>query len=135
MIVADSNLIAYLLIPGNKNALADEIFLQDPEWAVPLICRSEIRNVLTLYMRHEAMTLAQAQTTMEKAEGIWRDREFSVPSNDVLTLTSIHKISACDAEFVVLAQELGIRLITFDKEVKKLFPAVTIDPKDFVGRK
>jgi hypothetical protein len=46
MIVADSSLIAYLLIPGDKSELADEVLLKDADWAVPLICRSEIRNIL-----------------------------------------------------------------------------------------
>jgi hypothetical protein len=68
MIVADSNLIAYLLIPGDKSTLADSVFLKDADWAVPSICRSEVRNILTLYMRHEGMSLSQSRMTMEKAE-------------------------------------------------------------------
>ena len=48
MIVADSNLIAYLLIPGDHSSLAEKVFLKDPDWAIPLLCRSEIRNILTL---------------------------------------------------------------------------------------
>ena len=88
MIVADSNLIAYLLIPGDNSALADAIFRKDPEWAVPMICRSEVRNILTLYMRRQAMSLLQAKATMERAESLWRNREFAVPSDDVLDLTS-----------------------------------------------
>ncbi|HMP74610.1 MAG TPA: type II toxin-antitoxin system VapC family toxin [Kiritimatiellia bacterium] len=132
MIVADSNLIAYLLIPGDKSVIADEIFLKDPDWAVPLICRSEIRNILTLYMRHEKMTLVQAQATMEKAERLWREHEYSVPSNDVLALTHKHNVTAYDGEFVVLAQELGVPLITFDKAVKRLFPKIAIEPKEYL---
>jgi predicted nucleic acid-binding protein len=132
MIVADSNLIAYLLIPGDKSAMADEVFLKDPDWAVPLICRSEIRNILTLYMRHEKMSLNQAQATMEKAERLWREHEYSVPSNDVLELTHKHNVTAYDGEFVVLAQELGVTLVTFDKAVKKLFPRIAIAPADYL---
>ena len=134
MIVADSNLIAYLLIPGDKSVIADEIFLKDPDWAVPLICRSEIRNILTLYMRHENMTLIQAQATMEKAERLWREHEYSVPSNDVLALTHKHSVTAYDGEFVVLAQELGVPLITFDKAVKRLFPKIAIEPTEYLKR-
>ena len=134
MIVADSNLIAYLLIPGDKSVIADEIFLKDPDWAVPLICRSEIRNILTLYMRHENMTLIQAQATMEKAERLWREHEYSVPSNDVLALTHNHNVTAYDGEFVVLAQELGVPLITFDKAVKRLFPKIAIEPTEYLKR-
>jgi hypothetical protein len=67
MIVADSNLIAYLLIPGGKSLLADEVFVKDSEWAIPLIYRSEMRNILAIYMRHEGMSLSQASRTMNQA--------------------------------------------------------------------
>ena len=132
MIVAGSNLIAYLLIPGEKTGLAEEIYRADPEWAVPLICRSEVRNILALYMRHEGMSLTQAKETMELAENLWRSREYAVPSDDVLELSAAHKITACDAEFVVLARELGVRLITFDEPLQKAFPKITVVPEKFV---
>lgn len=131
MIVADSNLVAYLLIPGDKSVLAEEIFRKDPVWAVPAICRSEVRNILNLYMRHEGMTLAQAKDTMEKAESLWRNREYAVPSDDVLELTANHNVTAYDAEFVVLAKHLKVPLLTFDKPVRKAFPAIAIDPDEF----
>lgn len=132
MIVADSNLIAYLLIPGDKSALADEVLLKDSEWAVPLICRSEMRNILALYMRHEAMSLSQARRTMEKAESLWRSREFAVPSDDVLELSFHHSITAYDGEYAVLAKQLGIPLVTFDKAVRKAFPNTAITAEDFL---
>ena len=134
MIVADSNLVAYLLIPGDQSALADRILLKDADWAVPLLCRSEVRNILTLYMRQEGMTLSQAQETMEQAEVLWRNREYAVPSDDVLEMTSRFQVTAYDAEFVVLAQQLGIPLVTFDKTVRRAFPGLTIDPEEF-GRR
>jgi len=134
MIVADSNLVAYLLIPGDKNALADEILLKDSDWAVPLICRSEVRSILTLYMRHQGMSLSQAKRTMEKAEILWRNTEFAVPSDDVLELTSRHNVTAYDGEFVVLAQRLGVPFVTFDKPVRKAFPNIAIDPEEFRKR-
>lgn len=134
MIVADSNLIAYLLIPGDRSALADEILLKDSDWAVPLICRSEVRNILTLYMRQQHMSLAQAKRTMEKAETLWRNKEYAVPSDEVLALTHRHHVTAYDAEFVVLATQLGLPLITFDKFVRKAFPSIAIDPEEFRKR-
>ena len=133
MIVADSNLIAYLLIPGDKSELADEVLLKDADWAVPLICRSEIRNILTLYMRHEGMSLAQARRTMEKAEVLWSSREFAVPSDDVLELTFHHNVTAYDGEFVVLAKQLGVPFVTFDKPVRKTFPTLAITAEEFLN--
>ena len=134
MIVADSNLIAYLLIPGAWNALADKILLKDADWAVPLLCRSEVRNILTLYMRREGMSLVQAQRTMEKAELLWRNKEFAVPSAAVLELTAHHNVTAYDCEFVLLAKQLGVPLVTFDKPLRKAFPTIAIDPEEFVMR-
>ncbi len=132
MIVADSNLIAYLLIPGDNSSLADEVFIKDADWAVPLLCRSELRNILTLYMRQEGMSLQQAQTTMEKAEFLWGNREYAVPSDSVLETTFHARISAYDGEFIVLAQHLGVPLVTFDKPVTKAFPSIAVSAEDFL---
>lgn len=131
MIVADSNLIAYLLLPGPNSALADQLLRRDSVWVAPLLYRSELRNILALYMRKEGMTLAQAQQTMEKAESLLRNREYAVPSDEVLELASNHKVSAYDAEFVVLAKMLGVKLITFDQALLNMFPKVANRPEVF----
>ncbi|HBA84401.1 MAG TPA: VapC toxin family PIN domain ribonuclease [Verrucomicrobia bacterium] len=131
MIVADSNLAANLLIPGEKSELADQIFKQDSTWAAPLLCRSELRNILTLYMKKEGMSLAQAQHTMEKAESLLRNREYAVPLDKVLEMAYRHRITACDAEFVVLAKQLDVPLITFDGPLRKACPEIAIDPEKF----
>lgn len=132
MIVADSNLVAYLLIPGNKSALADAVLLRDADWAVPLLCRSEIRNILTLYMRHEDMTLAQARQTMEKAASLWHGREYAVPSDAVLELTARTKVTAYDGEYLVLARQLGVPLVTFDKAILRTFPKIAQSAERFL---
>ncbi|MDK3158031.1 type II toxin-antitoxin system VapC family toxin [Kamptonema cortianum] len=132
MIVADSNLIAYLLIPGDHTALAESIFLRDHQWAVPSVCRSELRNILTLCMRHQKMPLSQALAIMDQAEEIWSGREYTVPHSDILELTHQHKITAYEAEFVVLATQLGVTLITFDKDVRKTFPRIAPDPEKYL---
>lgn len=133
MIVADTNLIAYLLIPGEKSGLAEAVLRKDADWATPLLCRCELRNVLTLCMRHQSMTLAQAQQTMNKAERMLKRHEFVAPSDDILLLTSQTVLSAYDAEFVVLASQLGIPLVTFDKRVLQACPNLAIHPEAFVG--
>ena len=89
---------------------------------------------MTLYMRHEGMSLSQARRTMEKAEALWMSREFAVPSDDVLELTFHHNITAYDGEFVVLAKQLGVPFVTFDKPVRKAFPNVAIAAEDFLNR-
>ncbi|MCO6439628.1 MAG: hypothetical protein J5I81_00810 [Nitrococcus mobilis] len=51
MIVADTNLLIYILLAGEHTLAAERVFQRDPEWAAPLLWRSEFRNVLALYLR------------------------------------------------------------------------------------
>ena len=136
MIVADSNLIAYLLIPGAHSDGAESVLRHDGEWIAPLLWRSEFRNIVTMYMRQNAMTLDQAQATMDKAELLMSDREYAVNSDAVLELTSRTRLSAYDAEFVVLASQTTTKLITTDGRVVKAASGIAVSPQAFLaGRK
>jgi predicted nucleic acid-binding protein len=128
VIIADSNLIAYLLIPGDQSERSESVLKKDAEWAAPVIWRPELRNVLTLYMRHQGMTLIQAQQTISKAERFLQHNEFAVPSDLVLKLTAHKAISAYDAEFIILAEQLQVPLVTFDKALLRLFPKIAVHP-------
>jgi hypothetical protein len=69
------------------------------------------------------------------AESLWRSREFAVPSDAVLELTFHHGITAYDGEFVVLAKQLGMPLVTFDKPVRKAFPNIAISAEEFLNHR
>ncbi|UZR30848.1 PIN domain-containing protein [Methylococcus mesophilus] len=51
MIVVDANILAYLYLPTAFTPLAERLLEHEPDWRVPLLWRSELRNVLTLYLR------------------------------------------------------------------------------------
>jgi predicted nucleic acid-binding protein len=102
MIVVDSNLIAYFLIPGERSDEAERVLQKDSEWVVPLLWRSEFRNILTLYMRHSGMSLLLAGQTMTTAEKLLAGCEYSVVSSEVLALTHEKNISAYYAEYFFL---------------------------------
>jgi predicted nucleic acid-binding protein len=87
MIVADTNIISYLLLPTVFSDKASQLYQSDPEWAAPVLWRSEFRNVLALYLRKKLVTLAEALVIQEEAEALMRDREFTVPSVSILSLT------------------------------------------------
>jgi len=122
MIVVDSNVVAYLLLGGEKTPGARLAFRKDPVWAAPLLWRSEFRNVLAAYLRCGTLTLSDALEMMGEAETLFRGAEYSVDSGQVLKLVSESGCSAYDCEFVALAQQLGVSLLTSDAEILKEFP-------------
>jgi predicted nucleic acid-binding protein len=130
MIVADTNLIAYFLIPGEHTADARRVFLKDPDWVAPLLWKSEFRNVVATYLRQGYFNLKDALTIVNEAEQLFRGNEFSVPSDSVLKMVSESKCSAYDCEFAALAQELGVKLVTSDKVILSAFPSIAVHIRD-----
>jgi predicted nucleic acid-binding protein len=125
VIVADTNLIAYLLIRGQNTAEAEAVFRKDSQWVAPRFWRSEFRNVLVLSLRHKLIEMEDALEAMEQAERLIGGQEFEVESSRVLRLAATSGCSAYDCEFVALAQNLGVPLVTSDRElIAKFKPTV-----------
>lgn len=122
MIVVDSNILAYLYLPGDFTAQAEQLLTEDSHWVAPVLWRSEFRNILAGYIRRGSLTLAQAYALQLEAEGLLNGREYEVDSLDVLELVKTSECSAYDCEFVALAKKLGVRLATMDKKLLRNFP-------------
>ena len=133
MIVADVNLIAYLLLGGPEHALAQRVLERDPVWAAPLLWRSEFRNVLAAFMRQRGLSVSDARRAHGLADQLLAGQEFTVPGERVLTLLAASECSAYDCEYVALAEELAVPLVTADRQLLRAFPDRAISPKDFVG--
>jgi predicted nucleic acid-binding protein len=122
MIVVDTNVVASLYLPGEHTAKAEALLERDPEWAVPVLWRSEFRNVLTVYMRRRTITFEQAHRLQREAESLLSGSEFEVDSLGVLELARDSDCSSYDCEFVALAKKLDTRLITLDAKLLRAFP-------------
>ena len=122
MIVADTNLMVYLLLPGERTEDAERAYQRDAEWVAPLLWRPEFRNVLALYMRQGLLPLPRALTLMRRAEEMMNGREYAVSSEQILPLVDHSTCSAYDCEFVALAQDLGVPLVTADQRIWQAFP-------------
>jgi predicted nucleic acid-binding protein len=131
MIVVDTNVVAYLLLPGQHTAAARTTLIRDPAWAAPLLWRSEFRNVLALYLRRRHLTFAQALEIQETAEALLVGREYPVDSHGVLKLADESGRSAYDCEFVAVARALAVPLITSDRHVVASFPEHAVDVRVF----
>lgn len=126
MIVVDSNVIAYLYLPGEFTAEAERLLERDPDWVAPLLWRSELRNILALYIRKKLLEFDQAFRIQREAETLLADHEYDVDSFEVLTLARDSGCSAYDCEFTALARQLDVKLVTMDAKLRKAFPATTI---------
>jgi predicted nucleic acid-binding protein len=126
VIVVDTNLIGYLFLTSDRSELAELALRKDPEWAAPLLWRSELRNVLVQYVRRSLLGLGNAQRIMIAATDTMRGREYQVSSDPVLRLAAESGCSAYDCEFVALAQDLGVALVTADREVLRAFPEIAV---------
>jgi predicted nucleic acid-binding protein len=122
MIVVDSNVLAYLYLPGEYTAIAEALLENEPEWAAPILWRSEFRNILAGYMRRGALTFEQACMLQLEGESLMTGLEFEVDSLGVLELVRDSDCSAYDCEFVVLAVRLETKLVTMDKKLLRAFP-------------
>ena len=132
MIVADTNLIAYLQISGVLTLIATRVLQKDPYWITPPLWQSEFRNLLSGYMRR-GMALEQAQKIMENTLWLMEERQIVPNSNRVLALAANSACTAYDCEFIALAEQLGVRLVTADKQLIKAFPDIAISLEDFVA--
>ena len=126
MIVVDSNVLAYLYLPGEHTAAAEKLLAREPDWAVPLLWRSEMRNILATYMRQKMLTFEQAYEIQREAEALLADAEYDLDSHEVLRLAADSGCSAYDCEFVALAHRLGVKLVTQDSKLRQAFPEQTM---------
>jgi len=133
MIVADTNVISYLLLPTSYTESVDALFRLDSNWVAPVLWKSEFRNVLALYLRKEIITLEKALQLQDQAESIMSNNEFDVSSSQVLALVNESNCSSYDCEFVALAHHLNTRLVTQDKKLLKEFPSTAIAVSDYLG--
>jgi predicted nucleic acid-binding protein len=132
MIVVDTNVLAYLAIEGEKTALADQAYCQDSDWVVPNLWSSEFLNVLALYLRKNLITLDKALLILGRAYE-FISTEYQVYGPHILELVLSSKCSAYDCEFVALAKELNVKLLTEDKQILEQFPEQAVSLKDYVN--
>jgi len=126
VIVVDTNVLAYLLLLGDHTATAKALLARDPDWAAPVLWRSEFRNTLAGYLRRGQLSFEQVQTAQSEAEDLLHGAEYEVDSRSVLELVRDSECSAYDCEFVALAMKLRAKLVTMDGKVLRAFPGIAV---------
>jgi predicted nucleic acid-binding protein len=79
-----------------------------------------------VYLERGLMNMNTALELLQESEAFFKGKEYSVSSDHVLALAYRSKCSAYDCEFVALAEDLEISLVTADKQILKAFPSVAL---------
>ncbi|MFN8461604.1 MAG: type II toxin-antitoxin system VapC family toxin [Anaerolineales bacterium] len=116
MIVADTNLIVYLFITGDQTPLAQKRFLTRNARTGSFLHCKQFRNVIAGYIRR-GMNIADNEI-MKDAMLTLENRQVTPSSEKILILISKSDCTAYDCEFIALAQQLNIVLVTADKQLQ-----------------
>jgi len=134
VIVVDTNIIHYCWVRGQHTEIAQAVRRQDPDWHAPVLWRSELRNVLTAYLRRGLLSRVQIGGILRAADQAMADGEHLVADDLVLEVVAGSTLTAYDAEFVALASALAVPLVTADKAVLKAFPEQAVTMEAFLGK-
>lgn len=132
MIIADTNLIGYLLVEGPFTSQAEKILQKEPEWAAPALWRSELSSVLSVYVRNGSLTLAGAEAHFHRAVRLVYP-EIEVDHVEVLRLSHATGCSTYDCEFAWAARKAGVKLVTNDKKLLVAFPGLATSLQNFAA--
>lgn len=125
MIVVDTNVLVYLCTESPYRGAAEGWWARDSEWCVPALALTETANVLLGMVRRGSL---DAEAALLACRILQRRLRQAAPiaAERVLATALASGLSAYDAEFVAVARELGVRLLTHDAAVLRNCPDVAV---------
>ena len=125
MFIVDTNVVAYLLIQGDQTAVAQKLHERDPDWRSEAFLLIELTNVLASSIAAKRMTLSMAADFLERTVELFDGKLGRVPHATVVAMAARLRVSAYDARFLALAEQLGSRLVTEDARLRAAAPDLT----------
>ncbi len=125
MQIVDTNVIAYLLLQGDRTAAARALFTKDPDWRSDTFVLVEFCNVLATMVRTRSLASGRAREALSKAEEVFEPGLQAAAHGASLSMAEELGVSAYDARFLVVAQTFGGRLVTEDTKLRRAAPGLT----------
>lgn len=125
MLLVDTNVAAYFLIDGDHSAATQELHRRDPDWRSEAFLLVEFTNVLASSIARRRMTLPLARAFLAKVNSLFEGKLTRVAHASVLATAVQYRVSAYDARFLNLAEQLGRRLVTEDARLRAAAPKLT----------
>ena len=125
MLIVDTNVLAYLLIEGDHTTAARLLHRRDDDWRSEAFIMIEFTNVLIASIAARRMNLVLAQRFLADATSLLHGKLALIPHESVLSLAVQYRVTAYDARFLALAQQLDWRLVTEDAKLRAAAPKLT----------
>ena len=129
MVLVDTNVLAYLMLEGDRTSAAQELFERDADWRSEAFIMVEFSNVLTTYVRTKVLSRDQGLKLLAGAEKLVPVLT-SVQNARALEVATQFGISAYDARFVALAIQMKVKLVTEDAKLRAAVPSWTVSLAD-----
>jgi predicted nucleic acid-binding protein len=125
MLVIDTNIIAPLYVRSARTDAVMKLFAQDQMWRTEPLALIELSNVLITYERAHYITAATARDCLDRAAAFLQPNLFRVSHQAALATALRYGVTADDARFLALAQQLNIPLVTEDAKLRGAAPKLT----------
>lgn len=133
MVAVDCNVLVHLLLDGEQTPRARALLEHDADWHSESLVMVELINVLATAMRARKLPLKDAAPVLTQAEGVVGSTLHTASRFDALAIAAHYRISAYDAHYLVVARNLGVKLVTEDARLRKSVPELTQSLAEAVG--
>jgi len=123
MRVVDTNIVAYLLLSGDRTEQAQARWKADRGWRSDTFLCVEFGNLLATQVRAKTLTLAEAVSLLDRA-GSPVQGMSKVSHADALRIAAAFGVSAYEARFLAAVKTLGTKLVPDDVRPRKAVPAM-----------
>ncbi len=129
VVLVDTNILAYLMIEGDRTTSAQKLFERDSDWCSEAFVMVEFSNIIATYVRTGALSQAQGVRLLTEAQTLLPTLHNMVNTQTLETAIQ-YGISAYDARFISLARQLKLKLVTEDAKLRIAVPSWTISLAD-----
>ena len=104
------------------------LFMRDPGWMAPSLWQAEFASVLCRYERVGRLPPEGTAALIRKALELFAQSTRHIPIARVLETARRTGCSSYDSHYIALAEDLRLKLWTYDEEILKKCPRVSQKP-------
>jgi len=128
VIVSDCTVIARFIIRADDPRPVDLLFERDQEWLAPNLWQAEFASVLIKYERAGRLSPEGTAAMIGRALELLSPATHDVSIARVLETARRTGCSTYDGHYIALAEDLNLKLYTYDEEILKKCPRLARAP-------